>query len=195
MSAVIEKTRPTLGPMPVIETGNLVLRPHRLSDAEAIAQSLGDFAVVRMLSRVPAPYHRQDALDWLAAVTAPEVSGWHYAVTTGDDVHVGVVAIDLRARHWHLGYWLNRYFWGRGLMSEAAYAVVERFTRRMPDVALASGAFADNAASLRIQAKIGFHIAGAGLLYSQARNAMAPHVDTRLDPGALRAAPGLPRKA
>ncbi len=53
------------GPCPVIATARLVLRPHRPSDAEAIAQSLGDFAVTRMLARVPAPYDRQDALDWL----------------------------------------------------------------------------------------------------------------------------------
>ena len=67
-AAVMQKTRPAAvmpGPCPVITTERLVLRPHKLSMRPAIAESLGDFKVARMLARVPQPYDRQDALDWL----------------------------------------------------------------------------------------------------------------------------------
>lgn len=74
--------RPGPGPAPVIETERLRLRPHRLSDAAAIAESLGDFQVARMLSRVPAPYHHQDALDWLNRQTADMLPDWTLAITT-----------------------------------------------------------------------------------------------------------------
>ncbi|GEO85802.1 MULTISPECIES: GNAT family N-acetyltransferase [Alphaproteobacteria] len=177
---------PMPGPCPVIETARLRLRPHRMGDADAIVESLTDYQVVRMLARVPVPYDRQDATDWLSRATSGITPDWSFAITDGDDVHLGVVAIELRHGQWHLGYWLNRYYWGKGLMSEAAGGAIERFFRRMPDAVLHSGAFADNAASLRIQEKLGFAIVRCGELYSRSRNAVAPHIDTRLTQAELR---------
>ncbi|HEY0124311.1 MAG TPA: GNAT family N-acetyltransferase [Rhizobium sp.] len=176
----------TPGPTPIIQTERLTLRPHRLSDADAITESLSDFAVTRMLARVPTPYDRQDALDWLVQHTAGLDSGWDLAVTEKDDVHIGMVGIDLRHGRWHLGYWLNRYYWRRGVMGEAVAATLERFARRMPDVAVFSGIFADNPASLKLQQKLGFEIIGCSEVYSFARNTMVPHIETVLKPGALR---------
>jgi len=170
--------RPGPGPCPVIETKRLVLRPHRRNDAEAIAQSLGDFQVARMLARVPAPYDQQDALDWLTAQTSGLTPDWTFAVTTGDDVHIGCVGIELRHGQWHVGYWLNRFYWGKGYMTEAVAAVVERFFRRMPGVTLHSGVFADNPASLRVQEKLGFRVTGCHQIYATARAAMVAHIDT-----------------
>ncbi|MBB4278048.1 GNAT family N-acetyltransferase [Rhizobium mongolense] len=176
----------TPGPVPVVTTPRLTLRPHRLADANAIAESLSDFAITRMLSRVPAPYDRQDALDWLVPVTSGSLPDWHLAVTDGDDTHIGVVSVELRHGRWHLGYWLNRYFWRRGYMSEAVAAVLERFSRRMPESAVHSGVFADNPASLRLQEKLGFRMTGCAEIYSFARNTMVSHVETMLQPGALQ---------
>ncbi|WP_337267893.1 GNAT family N-acetyltransferase [Oryzifoliimicrobium ureilyticus] len=174
------------GAVPVIVTERLVLRPHRMSDADAITQSLSDFAVTRMLSRVPVPYHRQDALDWLVPVTSGVVSDWYFAITQGDDAHIGTVGIDLRRGRWHLGYWLNRYYWGRGYITEAAAAALERFSRRMPQVAVHSGVFTDNPASLKVQEKLGFRMTGCVETFSFARNTMVPMVETVLQPGDLR---------
>ncbi|TCL73017.1 GNAT family N-acetyltransferase [Rhizobium sp. BK251] len=177
---------PSVGPCPVISTARLTLRPHRLGDADCIAETLSDFAVTRMLSRVPAPYDRQDALDWLVPRAAGVTSDWALAITAGDDVHIGLVAIELRHGRWHLGYWLNRYYWGRGYMTEAALAALERFSRRMPDTVVHSGVFADNQASLKIQERLGFRITGCGEIYSFSRNTMVPHIETMLRPGTLR---------
>lgn len=183
--------RPGPGPAPVIETERLRLRPHRLADAEAIASSLGDFQVARMLARVPAPYHQQDALDWLNrqtanALPANALPDWTLAITAGDDVHIGCVGIELMRGEWHVGYWLNRFYWGRGLMSEAVHAAVERFFRRMPETVLRAGVFADNPASLKVQEKVGFRITGCSQVYALARNAMVAHIETRLTAVDLR---------
>mgnify|MGYP001495052775 CR=1 FL=1 len=181
MNAIVsEKLLRMPDPCPTITTRRLVLRPHRRTDADAITQSMGDFQVVRMLARVPLPYDRQDALDWLSKAMSGATPDWCLAITTGDDIHIGVVAIELRHGQWRIGYWLNRCYWSQGFMSEAASATIERFFRHMPDAMLHSGAFADNGASLRIQAKLGFAVIGSGHLYSLSRNAMAPHIDTRL---------------
>ena len=176
----------TPGPTPVIQTGRLTLRPHRLSDADMIAESLSDFAVTRMLARVPAPYDRQDALDWLVEHTSGLGVDWELAITERDDAHIGWVRIQLRHGRWHLGYWLNRFYWRQGIMTEAVKAALERFARRMPEVAVYSGVFADNPASLKLQQKLGFEIIGCSEIYSFARTTMVPHIETVLKPGALR---------
>ncbi len=163
-AAVLQKTSATAtmpGPCPVITTERLVLRPHRIIDATAIAESLGDFKVSRMLARVPQPYDRQDALDWLVPHASGILPDWTLAITTGDDAHIGVVDLELRRGRWHLGYWLNRLYWDRGYMTEAVAATLERFFRRMPETQVFSGAFADNLASLNVQKKLGFTIVDA----------------------------------
>ena len=179
--------QPDPGPCPVIATARLSLRPHRMSDADAITQSLADFRVSRMLARVPMPFDRQDAEEWLSTITSGLVPGWALAITTGDDVHIGAVAFEWRRdAEWHFGYWLNRFYWGRGYMSEAARGAIARFLTRMPGVTIHSGIFADNPASLRVQEKIGFRVVGLSEIYSTARNALVPHVETRLAPGDFR---------
>ncbi|WJH41611.1 GNAT family N-acetyltransferase [Aliirhizobium terrae] len=191
-AAVVERTverQLSPGPCPVIQSQRLTLRPHRLSDADAIASSLADFKVSRMLARVPQPFDRQDALDWLIRQTSGLLPDWNLAITTGDDVHIGVVAIELQRDGWHLNYWLNRYYWDRGYMTEATSAVLERFFRRMPEVTIRSGAFADNLASLNIQRKLGFRIVDAGEIFSLARNRMAPHIRTELSSEDFRRLP------
>ncbi|WP_246752937.1 GNAT family N-acetyltransferase [Sinorhizobium sp. BG8] len=180
------------GPCPTITTARLLLRPHRLSDAESIAQSLADHQVTRMLARVPTPYDRQDAVEWLVPVTSGLLPGWALAVTTGDDVHIGCLSFERRGGEWHLGYWLNRFFWGRGYISEAVHAATARFLMRMPGTEIHSGVFADNPASLKVQEKTGFRVTGCGEIFSIARNAMVAHIETRLAPGDFR--PAAPRR-
>ncbi|PYB74223.1 GNAT family N-acetyltransferase [Rhizobium wuzhouense] len=183
MSAMLAE-RPTVapsmpGPCPVIETARLVLRPHRMQDADAIANSLSDFAVARMLTRVPVPYDREDGRDWLNMVTSDLAPDWHFALTL-DGVHIGVISLELRHGLWHIGYWLNRFYWGQGIMSEAVEAALDRFFRRMPGAEVFGGAFADNAASLRLLGACGFQTIGVRDIFSKARNTMGPLVEFRL---------------
>ena len=174
------QTTPPPGPCPMIETKRLVLRPQRLSDAGSIAETLADFQVTRMLARVPAPFYKQDALEWLILRTSGTLPDWDFAITAGDDTLIGVVSVERRHGQWHLGYWLNRFYWGKGYMTEAVGAVAERFFRRMPGEVLHSGVFADNPASLKVQQKLGFNITGCSEIYAVARSTMVAHIDTEL---------------
>jgi RimJ/RimL family protein N-acetyltransferase len=172
------------GPCPVIETRRLVLRPHRAEDADAIAQSLNDWQVTRMLARVPMPYSRDDARDWLEGHSAA-LPDWHLAIDQGNGEHLGCVSLEWLHGEWHLGYWLNRAYWGHGLMSEAAGAAIAAFRARRPSTAIHAGAFADNPASLHVQEKLGFRITGKSHVFAVARNRMIPQIETMLDPGAF----------
>jgi RimJ/RimL family protein N-acetyltransferase len=174
------------GPCPVIETERLVLRPHRADDADAIAQSLNDWQVTRMLARVPMPYSRDDARDWLGGHTAT-LPDWHLAIDRGNGTHLGCVSLEWLHGDWHLGYWLNRAYWGNGLMSEAAGAAIAVFRARRPATTIHAAAFADNPASLHVQEKLGFRITGKSHVFAVARNRMIPQIETMLDPGTFTA--------
>ncbi|MFY8099347.1 MAG: GNAT family N-acetyltransferase, partial [Allorhizobium sp.] len=76
--------------------------------------------------------------------------------------------------------WLNRFYWGKGIMSEAVEAALERFFRRLPEAEILGGAFADNPASLRLLQARGFRTIGVQEVFSKARNAMSPLVEFRL---------------
>lgn len=167
-----------LGPCPIIRTPRLLLRAPRPEDADAIAASLSDFSVARMLSKVPAPFHRQDAVDWLKQQAASNLPDWNFAICDTDGRHLGTVSIELRHGQWHMGYWLNRSAWNRGLMTEAAGNALKAFFERMPNAKVHSGMFSDNAGSLRVQQKLGFAITGCRDMFPVARNAMVIHIDT-----------------
>lgn len=163
-----------------IRTSRLLLRRPEAGDAAAIAAALGDHEVARMLARVPQPYHLQDAKDWLASLAARE----------GDE-HVGIVwserVIGMIGLHpeedggVRLGYWLGRENWGKGIATEALAALLRRrfANSRAP---IRSGVFADNAASLRVQEKLGFRIVGRSKVFALGRSSMVDHIETELIP-------------
>jgi RimJ/RimL family protein N-acetyltransferase len=188
-----------LGPQPLIRTGRLTLRRPEARDAEAIAAALANYQVARMLTRVPQPYHLEDAEDWLGWLQDDRPDGWFFAITLGGvrailmpgaevantaDRLIGLVSIERRNSHgregWHIGYWLDEGHWGKGVMTEAVNAVIARFFAAHMGEVLYSAVIADNPASLRIQSKLGFDITGVAEAYCEARSEMVRLITTEL---------------
>jgi RimJ/RimL family protein N-acetyltransferase len=174
-----------------LHTGRLTLRQPQMSDAERIASCLGNFEVTGKLAQVPYPYSVADAEAWigsLAQEAAPENTG--LAIELKDDGGVvGVVGFVRRANdRAGLGYYLDEGYWGRGLMTEAATAAVEWFFDATPRSELHSGAFDFNLASLAVQKKLGFVVAGKSKLHSRSQGRELDHIDTVLTRDAFAAA-------
>jgi RimJ/RimL family protein N-acetyltransferase len=114
-----------------------------------------------------------------------------YLMIERDGQLVGGIAVrDHPANHLqrapgpHIGYWLGRSFWGQGLMTEAAGGVIARVFAACPAPAIYSGVFEDNAASLRVQEKLGFMRDWMTTLACNPRGGVAlPHVNTMLTRG------------
>lgn len=189
-----------LGPQPLIRTGRLTLRRPEARDAEAITAALANYRVAQMLTRVPQPYHPEDAGDWLDELEA-KGDAWVFAITLGGvrailmpgaeaansneaDRLVGVLAIEWREAYgregWHAGYWLDESRWNKGIMTEALNAVIARFFAAHMGETLYSAVMADNPASLRLQGKLGFDVTGVAEAYSEARAKMVRLITTEL---------------
>ena len=135
-----------------LRTARLILRPLRPEDAPALTCGIGDWEVMKWLTSPPWPYGLADA-EWflndpMSAQTFGVESGGELAGAVGLHPHKHSDGIEL-------GYWLARRFHGRGLMTEAARAVVaDHFARGGED--LVSGYLAHNVASCNVLTKLGF---------------------------------------
>ena len=78
------------------------------------------------------------------------------------------------------GYWLGRAHWGKGYATEAGLAFLAHVFDAFAVDAIHSGVFIDNAASLRVQAKLGFEKVGTSMRHCLARGRRVEHIDTIL---------------
>ncbi|HMQ56953.1 MAG TPA: GNAT family N-acetyltransferase [Rhizobiaceae bacterium] len=178
--------------MDILLTRRLTLRPPLAPDAEAIALWLSDFEVARWLTRVPHPYATADAESWIASLAGRPRDR---VFTLHRERLIGVVSLEYRndGEEPELGYWLARPCWGRGLMREAATAVLAHAFARgagAPPEAVRSGALTGNAASLAIQDRLGFSQTGMAEAHSTPLGRTVRTLTTRLTRAAFEARTG-----
>lgn len=141
-------------------TERLLLRPIWPEDASALYEAVADESIVRNLAQAPWPYTPCDAAQF--AALEHDVMHPNFMLmlrTDGAPKLVGSCGLAHRDGEVELGYWLARPFWGRGLITEAARAVVS-VARALGHRKLVSGHFIDNPASGRVLRKIGFRPLG-----------------------------------
>jgi RimJ/RimL family protein N-acetyltransferase len=141
----------------------------------------------------PWPYTLDDAHDFIGRLDSTDLTKTTLAITLenaligGIDVRMNPASHSQSGPGPNLGYWLGHPFWGRGYMTEAARGFLPRvFAAGLGDVVY-SGGFADNAASLRVQEKLGFIHDGETMLYARPRGEKFPHINTVLTRSAFEA--------
>jgi RimJ/RimL family protein N-acetyltransferase len=170
----------------ILRTERLLLRALRPADAEAIFALLGNWEVIRRLSSPPWPYTRDDARAFVEARMKQDPDGRLFFAVTLDDALIGGVGVragaaaEASGRSPILAFWLGQPYWGHGYMTEAAHAFIAHLFASTAVDTIYTGAFADNAASLRVQEKLGFERTGEMLLYCRPRGESCLHVNTEL---------------
>ena len=167
--------------IPVLETERLQLRAPRLADAKLVATLANDRRIAENTARIPHPYRRADAEDFIAA--ANRNGGETVFVVTLRDGNIigacGMVTAEREAPE--IGYWLGVKHWGKGYATEAVRALIDHAFTELDCEALQSAARVTNPASRRVLEKCGFQWTGAGLLRIRAINSSAPIDRFRLD--------------
>ncbi len=155
-----------------LKTERLILRPMGGSDVERLAELANNWDVARMLTRMPFPYTRAMARDWIARQATDRAEGaeFVYAITH-EDGFIGTCGVQAHADGTNeIGYWVGEPFWNKGYATEAAHAVLNEAAARFGAGTLISGHFADNHASGRVLTKLGFRYTGEEKRWSLARN-------------------------
>jgi RimJ/RimL family protein N-acetyltransferase len=142
------------------QTARLCLRAPVEQDSEAIAAIAGDWEIARRLARVPHPYTAADLRFFFDQVVRTEPT-WAIIWRQTDKL-IGMVGLSPASddRSAELGYYVSRDYWGQGVATEAGQAIVRVAFETFGYHKLTSGYFADNPASGRVLAKLGFTVVG-----------------------------------
>ncbi|MEP9378442.1 GNAT family N-acetyltransferase [Aquabacter sp. CN5-332] len=173
--------------IPVLETARLVLRVPQIEDAGAIAEHANNRKIAEMTANLPHPYRPADGrafIEHLAATT----EGAHFAVFLKHEAGLafaGMCGFGRRPGESapELGYWFGEPFWGRGLATEAARAVIDYAFSETDTLRMLGAARVVNPASRRVLEKCGFQWCGAGLTRVKAIGASVPVDRFELDKG------------
>ena len=175
-----------VGELHVIQTPRLGLRPLRADDDARIFELIAHWDILRFLSAPPWPYEREHARTFVSLRTQPDPNAIT-SVITHDDALIGLIDAAIKPagtaqpqRGYAIGYWLGQPYWGRGFMSEAARAFIAHVFEATGVDTIYSGAVSENAASLRVQEKLGFVRDGEAMLYIPARRRELPSTNTVL---------------
>lgn len=158
----------TVSTQPVLETERLTLRPLRKSDAGLVSLYSSDIRVARMTSSIPHPNPPGAVEAFIETVTGPDSreTAWAIDATKGFGCEIiGVVGL---RRDGELGYWLGPFFWGLGIATEAARAVVTH-AFEVGHERVHACAFQDNPASKHVLEKAGLRETGTCEGFSVAR--------------------------
>jgi RimJ/RimL family protein N-acetyltransferase len=164
---------------PVIATTRLVIRPPGDADRHDIVTEVNDFAVARMLAKVPYPYRLADADAFLRSIRQEDRRSLALSIANAGRV-IGGIGLSEIGGTCEFGYWLGRAHWGKGYATEAGRAFLEHIFAAYDVGMVRSGVFVDNPASLRVQEKLGFERTGRREVFCIARGCAVEHIDTAL---------------
>lgn len=158
-----------------LETKRLWLRWPCAADAEALARHADDPDVALKTANIPHPYERWRADEhilWMREKNAAsEALCLALALKRQPGELIGL--INLRGCEERdaatLGYWLAKSHWGRGLMTEAAQAVVDLAFNYTEIKKIHASSLPTNAGSLRVLEKLGFIRTGEATLLAPQR--------------------------
>jgi RimJ/RimL family protein N-acetyltransferase len=151
--------------LPTLRDGNLVLRPKRLDDVDAITAACQDPEIPRW-TLVPSPYTRADAEAFLTSSAEEEAAG-KSANLLGVDARDGtllgsfsVMGLDREPGYGEIGYWVAAEARGRGVATRAVRLLSDWAERELGLTRLEILAHKDNAPSRRVAEKAGFRDTG-----------------------------------
>ena len=141
-----------------LKTERLLLRPFRLEDVDDVYAYAKDPEWDRyLLLPVPQPYTRRNAEEFTARQV---LTSWstdpHFAIVL-NSVVVGGVGLSINEIHKTAGlaYGLGKVHWGRGLIPEAALAVIDWAFRKYGLAKIYARADLRNRRSTRVMEKLG----------------------------------------
>ena len=150
----IDPSYPKYPPQPVIDCLGyqrmepVRLRPVQASDLPLMFQWQLDPESNRMAVTNPRTREAFDA-HWDQALKDPKIAA---RAILADEVFAGFISCFQPDGHDHVGYWIDRAFWGRGIASRA----LRLFLREIPRRPLMATCATSNGASFRILQKCGF---------------------------------------
>lgn len=146
-----------------IETERLVLRQFEHSDCKDMYQWASNMEVVRYLSYYPhknVEETKQILQGWIDAYKNSNVYNWAIEYNGCAIGNISVVSQDDECYACHLGWQIDVPYWNKGIMTEAATAVLDFLFGEVGYDRITSGHDTKNIGSGRVMQKIGMKLEG-----------------------------------
>ena len=146
---------------PALQTQRLILTEFRKKDAGAIAELANNPNISSVTIRMPYPYHKKDALNFidLAHEAFLGESGYLFAIRLKtDNSFIGGMGIhlDKESNIAEIGYWIGEPYWNKGYASEALTEISKFGFEKLGLQKLHAHCFGANYASAKVLEKAGF---------------------------------------
>ena len=150
--------------LPTLRDGDLVLRPKRLDDVDALVAACQDPEIPRW-TFVPSPYTREHAEAFLARSAEEEAAGKsvNLLAVDAEDRLLGsfsVMELDLEPGYGEIGYWVVAEARGRGVATRGVRLLADWAREELELTKIDVLPHKDNAPSRRVAEKAGFHDTG-----------------------------------
>lgn len=148
-----------------LETERLILRKPKKSDWKDIVEGIGDYSVSKMLSSVPFPYKKKNAIEWINK----SIKEWGnkscpFLIELKSEKKIigciGIHKMDKFSKTGATGSWVNKKYWRKGYITEAKIAVNDFAFNKLKLRRLESDVFRNNKASNATQIKMGYKLEG-----------------------------------
>ena len=160
-----------------IHTERLILRLPSLDDTTNMVQALNDWEVCRWLSRVPYPYQKVDAVEFIKVCRVDQLNGtaFRFVIEYGNQFSGFIGLEKITESSFELGYWITREKWGQGIAGEAILAISKFASQELGATRIVASCNQANHRSEKVLIKTCFVQKGLGEKYS---SSLDKHVTT-----------------
>ncbi len=141
------------------------LREFEERDIDPLHRKINDWEVVRYLANVPYPYKREHAVEWVEGcmdqIDENPRTRIPLVIEIDGELNGSVSLAGIIPGHKAaMGYWLDKNYWGQGIMSEAAGTLAEYGLEELGLVRVEASVYTGNLGSARVLENNGFELEG-----------------------------------
>ena len=146
--------------METLHTMRLLLRPWKITDAEALYAQAHNPIIGKMCGWLPHKSVEESREIIEVALSKPH----SFAICLANNIPIGSIGLLLQGEsnlpvsenEAEIGYWLGEDFWGKGYVTEATLRVLQYAFEELHLTQLWAGVYKENIASQRVLEKCGF---------------------------------------
>jgi RimJ/RimL family protein N-acetyltransferase len=159
---------------PVLKGKGFILRPYRKGDEVSLQKNINHRYIYRYTMNIPYPYSMKDANEWIQKCLKNQknkkLGRFIFAIDINSEV-VGAVGFQKPDTHKsEIGYWLNKKYWNRGIMTQALKLVTKFGFEKIGLRRIFATTFVQNKASRRVLEKSGYKLEGIMRKYHKKDN-------------------------
>jgi len=142
-----------------LKSGNIILRPLRLTDAARLAELANNEKISRNLrDGFPHPYKLADAESYLQKFSNQDPVTFFGIDYNGEYVgNIGLVpGQDIYRKSAEIGYFIGEPYWNKGIISKAVNLISDYGFNKLDIIRIHTGVFEYNTASQKVLEKCGF---------------------------------------